>query len=267
MGAVERKTLGTHRMKPLLATRSLSVGHGAHPLITDINCELRAGELVALIGVNGGGKTTLLNTLAGLHAPISGDVLLEDSPLRQMSAAQRARHIALVLTGRPQAGLLDVHTLVALGRQPWTGHFGRLSAEDLRQVDAAMEATGIAPFANRSLQHLSDGEAQRVMIARALAQDTPVILLDEPMAFLDLVHRVRLLRLLRELARTRSKAVLLSTHDLQTALDLCDRVLLIHGNALWSGSAQEARSSGVLQEVFAGEGLRFDPASGSFRPA
>lgn len=254
-------------MKPLLTTRSLSVGYGSKALVEGVEVELRAGELVALIGVNGGGKSTLLNTFAGLHDAQQGEVLLDGRPLRQLSAEQRARHIALVLTGRPQAGLLDARTIVALGRQPWTGHFGRLSAKDLALVDEAMEATSVKAFAERSLQHLSDGEAQRVMIARALAQDTPIMLLDEPMAFLDLVNRVRLLRLLGDLARTKHKAILLSTHDLQTALDLCDRILLIHDRKLWSGTSGDARSSGVLQEVFAGEGLRFDPTSGSFRSA
>ncbi|MBL7952156.1 MAG: ABC transporter ATP-binding protein [Flavobacteriales bacterium] len=252
-------------MRTLLSTRSLSVGHGTRSLIQDIDLELRAGELVALIGINGGGKSTLMNTLTGLHQAMSGEVLVEGIPLRTISAAQRARRIALVLTGRPQVGLLDVRTLVALGRQPWTGHFGRLSNEDHRRIEEAMEATQVSTFAERSLQHLSDGEAQRVMIARALAQDAPVIILDEPMAFLDLVHRVRLLRLLGGIARERDKAILLSTHDLQSALDLCDRVLLIHGSSLWSGTTQEARSSGVLEAVFAGEGLRFDAGSGSFR--
>lgn len=258
--------MGTHGMRTLLSTRSLSVGHGSLSLIQNIDLDLRAGELVALIGVNGGGKSTLLNTLAGLHPPEQGEVLLNDMRLQTLSAAQRARHIALVLTGRPQVGLLDVRTLIALGRQPWTGHFGRLSEEDHRRIDEAMEATEVMAFAERSLQQLSDGEAQRVMIARALVQDTPVILLDEPMAFLDLVHRVRLLRLLRGIAHTKDKAILLSTHDLQTALDLCDRVLLINGQHLWAGTTQEARTSGVLQAVFASEGLRFDSATGSFRP-
>lgn len=256
--------MGPYLMNPLLATRALSVGYGADPLIGGIDVELRAGELVALIGVNGGGKSTLLNTLSGLRAPISGMVELEGKALDRMSAAERARRIAVVFTGRPQAGLLDVRTIVALGRQPWTGHFGRLMPHDVHVVDEAMETMAISAFAERSLQHLSDGEAQRVMIARALAQDTPLMLLDEPMAFLDLVNRVRLLRTLRDLAHARRKAILLSTHDLQSALDLCDRVFLIHDRRLWAGATAEARSSGVLQQVFSSEGLRFDPLSGSF---
>lgn len=244
-------------MKALLSTQSLRVGHGTQSLVEGIDLELRAGELVALIGVNGGGKSTLLNTLAGLHPSVSGEVWIGGVPIRAMAAVERARHLALVLTGRPAVGLLDVRSVVALGRQPWTGHFGRLAAIDLEKVDAAMDAADVSALAARALQDLSDGEAQRVMIARALAQDTPLILLDEPMAFLDLVHRIRLLRLLKEQVRSASKGVLLSTHDLHLALDHCDRVLLIHGKALWSGSPLEARGSGILAEVFAGEGVDF----------
>lgn len=257
--------MGTLRMKHALQTRSLAIGHGKHRLIEGMDLSLNAGELVALIGVNGGGKSTLLQTLAGLLPPLGGELFIDGTPLPTMSASLRARHISLVLTGRPQAGLLDVRTLIGLGRQPWTGHFGRLSATDLALVHEAMELTGTSAFADRSLHQLSDGEAQRVMIARALAQDTSILLLDEPMAFLDLVNRVRILRLLRDLAHTKDKAILLSTHDLQTALDLCDRVWLIDGKTVWSGTTDETRSSGILERTFAAEGLRFDPASGAFR--
>lgn len=257
--------MGSFHVKSALHTSGLAIGHGNVRLIEGIDLSLRASELVALIGVNGGGKSTLLHTLAGLLPPLGGSLFIEGVPLQTMSAAHRARHISLVLTGRPQAGLLDVRTLIGLGRQPWTGHFGRLSAKDLALVEEAMALTDTTAFADRSLHQLSDGEAQRVMIARALAQDTSILLLDEPMAFLDLVNRVRTLRLLRDLAHAKNKAVLLSTHDLQTALDLCDRVWLIDGRSIWSGTTTEARTSGILERTFAAEGLRFDPASGSFR--
>lgn len=249
-----------------LSTQGLTIGHGAKVLIEGMDLDFRAGELVALIGVNGGGKSTLLRTMAGLHTPLGGSVRAEGHDLAHLSAAERARRIAVVLTGRPQAGLLDVRTIVALGRQPWTGHFGYSRAADQRSVEEAMQALDVQGFATRSLQQLSDGEAQRVMVARALAQDTPVMLLDEPMAFLDLVNRVRLLRTLRDLARTRGKAIVLSTHDLQTALDLCDRMLLLHDRRAWVGTTAEARTSGILQRVFNAEGLLFDPRSGGFHP-
>ncbi len=252
-------------MSTLLATRELSVGFARMPLLEGVNIALNAGELVALIGVNGGGKSTLLRTLSGVQAPLSGVVEINGGPLNDLSAWLRAKQMALVLTERPQAGLLDVRTLIAFGRQPWTGHFGRLTSRDEAAIDKAMDLAGVSAFAARSLHQLSDGEAQRVMIARALAQDTPLLLLDEPTAFLDLVNRVRVFRLLRDLAHKEGKGLLLSTHDLQSALDLCDRVLLINGKSVWSGTTDEVRSSGILEHTFAGEGLHFDPVSGSFR--
>jgi iron complex transport system ATP-binding protein len=252
-------------MSALLVTRKLSVGFAYTPLLEGVDITLNAGELVALIGVNGGGKSTLLRTLSGGQAPLSGVVEINGGPLTGLSASARAKQMALVLTERPQAGLLDVRTLIAFGRQPWTGHFGRLTSKDEAAIDKAMDLAGVSAFADRSLHQLSDGEAQRVMIARALAQDTPILLLDEPTAFLDLVNRVRVFRLLRDLARNGGKGILLSTHDLQTALDLCDRVLLINGTSVWSGTTAEVRTSGILERTFAAEGLQFDPVSGSFR--
>ncbi len=257
--------MGTRDMSTVLATHDLVIGHGKKPLVGPITLELNTGELVALIGINGGGKSTLLHTLAGLLPALSGSVSLNGDALSDLSATQRARRMALVLTGRPQAGPLDVRTVVALGRHPWTGHFGKLGPTDLKLLQDAMEATGTADFASRSLHQLSDGEAQRVMIARALAQDTDILFLDEPTAYLDLVNRVQMLRLLGELAHARNKAILLSTHDLHTALDLCDKVLLINGDSLWCGSTAEARHSGVLEQVFIGQDLTFDPQTGSFR--
>ncbi|MBL7946532.1 MAG: ABC transporter ATP-binding protein [Flavobacteriales bacterium] len=252
-------------MKAPLSTEALAVGYPGRRLVERVDIALRPGELVALIGVNGGGKSTLLHTLAGLHPPLAGKVRSLEAEIGTLSAVERARRMALVLTGRPAAGLMDVRTLVAMGRQPWTGHFGRLTEDDHRIIDGALQAVDVVHLAGRQLRELSDGEAQRVMIARALAQDTPVMLLDEPMAFLDLVNRLRLLRTLRQLAHDRQKAVLLSTHDLQSALDLCDRLLLIHDGRLWNGTPADAVVSGVLEALFSGEGLRFDPATRSFR--
>ena len=238
---------------PLITTHNLAVGHGGKALIHSIDVQLRTGELVVLIGVNGGGKTTLINTLAGSLEPVQGHAAIQGMALTRIAAMQRAKHISVVYTGRPQVGLLDVRTIVGLGRQPWTGHFGRFGVADHRAVNVAMERMQVLEYASRTLQHLSDGEAQRVMIARALAQETPVILLDEPMAFLDLVNRVRLLRTLRDLAHREQKAILLSTHDLHTALEWCDRAWLVHESGLWCGTPAEVRSTGILQKIFAGE--------------
>jgi len=252
-------------MNSLLHTEALSVGYGKKAIVEGVDLRIGRGELVALIGVNGSGKSTLLRTLAGLQAPISGKVFCAGEGLHAMAVKERARQIAVVLTGRPQVGLLDVRTLVSLGRQPWTGRMGRLSAADERAVDEAMDHVGITAFARRGMDALSDGERQKVMIARALAQDTPLLLLDEPTAFLDLVNRVQVMRLLHRIAHDLGKAVLLSTHDLRAALDLADRIALVHDRSVWVGSSEEAIASGVLAAAFQGEGLVFDPVTGTLR--
>lgn len=253
-------------MKAELHTEGLAVGHGRTPLLSGIDLRFSGGELVALIGVNGSGKSTLLRTLAGLLKPVAGEVRLNGRSLYAVPAGERARAVSMVLTGRLDMGLLDVRTLVSLGRQPWTGHMGRLSPADHAHVDAALDRTGAHALGARSLRDLSDGEAQKVMIARMLAQDTPFLLLDEPTAFLDLVNRVRILQLLRDIAHDLGRTVLFSTHDLRSALDLCDRILLVDAGRVWSGTPQEAISTGALANAFAGSGLVFDPVSATFRP-
>jgi len=257
--------MGPFYMKVLLETHGLAVGYHGKRLIEGIDLTVCAGQVVALLAVNGGGKSTLLRTITGGMAPLEGSITMEGALTNDMTAMQRARAWSVVLTERPSAGLLDVRTLVSLGRQPWTGHMGRLTPADHAVVESAMQRTGILQFATRALTTLSDGEAQRVMIARALAQDTPLIILDEPTAFLDLVHRVGVMRLLRDLAHDHGKGILLSTHDLQTALDLADKLLVINGNSLWTGTPQQAKTDGVLERTFVLEGMRFDHATGTFR--
>ncbi|MBS1582775.1 MAG: ABC transporter ATP-binding protein [Bacteroidetes bacterium] len=253
-------------MSAMLHTEDLTIGHGHQAVCAGIDLQVRTGELVALLGVNGIGKSTLLRTLAGLHAPLAGRVTVQGADLATRSARDRARLVSIVLTGRPDTGLLTVDALVALGRQPWTGPWGRLSAADRAVVDAVMERTGTTALRTRALRDLSDGECQQVMVARALVQATPVVLLDEPTAHLDLPNRVRIVRLLRTVVREDAKAVLFSTHDVQLALDLCDRIVLMRRlERPWSGTPDEAIASGALEQAFAGSGIRFDRASGTHR--
>jgi iron complex transport system ATP-binding protein len=250
----------------LLHTTDLTIGHARKPLLRSVGMDLQAGELVVLLGVNGIGKSTLLRTLAGLLPPLHGSIALQGKQLSTLSAMERARLVSVVLPGRPEVGLMDVWTLVALGRQPWTGHFGRLGPTDHAAIEHAMDVMEVAAFAQRDLRTLSDGELQRVLIARALAQRTSVLLLDEPTAFLDVVNRLRIMQRLHRVTRELHALVVLSTHDLQSALDHADRVLLATPGRLWSGTPQLAIEEGRLQDAFKVDGLRFDPLSASFRP-
>lgn len=247
-------------------TRALAVGHHGKPLLGGLYLEVPAGSLTAMLGVNGIGKSTLLRCLAGLERPLAGEVTVDGDALFDLAGAERARRVAVVLSGRPAAGLVDVRTLVGLGRQPWTGVMGRFAERDVRAVDAAMEQAGVRDLAGRMVQELSDGEAQRVMLARALAQDTPVLLLDEPTAFLDVVNRVTVHALLRTLA-SGGRTVLYTTHDVAAALDGSDRIILLTRGGCWQGTPREAVATGALEQAFAREGLRFDPVTLTFRPA
>lgn len=252
-------------MNALIRTDGLSVGHGGTCLVQGIDLELRAGELMALIGVNGSGKSTLLRVLAGLRSGLGGTVRLDGRPVQEYDPNARARHIAMVRAGGPRPGFTTVHELVSMGRYPWTGRFGRSMERDRVIVGDAIERMGISELAPRMVDTLSDGEYQKVSIARALAQDTPVLLLDEPTAFLDLVSRVQVMRSMGLIAREMGKAVMLSTHDLRTALDMADRLALIHDGGVWSGTPAEARSGTVLSVAFSGQGLSFDPSTGELR--
>ncbi len=250
----------------LLTTEGLAVGHGKKPLLQGLALRVPMGELVAVLGVNGIGKSTLLRALSGLHAPLAGKVFINDGDLHAMTAMERARLVSVVLSGRPSIGLLDVRTLIGLGRQPWTGTFGGLSDADDRIVRSAMERVGVSDLKDRAVQELSDGEMQQVLIARALAQDTPLLVLDEPTAFLDVSNRVKLLQVLRSVTATKDRTVLFSTHDLQLALEVSDRIVLIdREHKLWQGTPMEALSTGVFERAFAREGLHFDPVTRSFR--
>lgn len=256
------------RMTTRLSAESVTIGYGGRAILRDVSFELRAGELVALIGANGSGKSSLLRTLAGLHAPLRGVLRLAGLDPYACTANERARRLAIVLPGRSGIFGVDVLDLVALGRQPWTDRFGRLTAEDLRIVDRALDLAGVGALRDREVASLSDGECQNVMIARALAQDTPVLLLDEPTAHLDLIHRVRTVRLLAAQAHDNMRTVLFSTHDLRMALRHCDRLLIARRDgSLWYGTPVQGAGNGVIAAEFSGEGLRFDPDAGDLLPA
>ncbi len=257
--------------QPVLSTTDLTVGYAVArktpmAVVEHITVDLLAGELVCLIGPNGAGKSTLMRTLAGMQTPLAGMVHLMGDDLKSLKANELARRLSIVLTERVDVGIMSAYNLVALGRYPYTGWMGELRPEDEWVVQQAITAVGAADLADRHVGELSDGERQKIMIARALAQEPVVMLLDEPTAYLDLPRRAELMAMLRRLARETGRAILLSTHDLDLALRNADRIwLLPKGGRLQVGAPEDLVLSGAFEAAFKGEGVQFDAYTGSFR--
>lgn len=230
-----------------------------------MNFELKRGELVALLGPNGAGKSTLLRTLSSSLQPLSGNVFYSGRLLKNISQRDLSRKISVVLTDHTQAGGLTVSELVSLGRQPYTGFFGRLKARDLRLVDEAINSVGLSFKSNSYMAELSDGERQKAMIAKALVQETEVLLLDEPAAFLDVASKLELMALLRQIAVERNCAVLFSSHDVEQALTLSDKLWLMSRDGLLCGGTEDMVLQGHLSDLFRSDNVRFDLGSGVYR--
>jgi iron complex transport system ATP-binding protein len=253
-----------------ISTQDLSIGYRHGTEITTVakglNAELTAGQFICLLGPNGAGKSTLIRTIAGMQAPLSGELCVGKKPLQAIAPRRRARAISVVLTETMPTGMMDAYSMVSLGRHPYSGWFGGLSKEDHTRIQGALEAVGAESLADRQVAELSDGERQKVSIARALAQESKVMLLDEPTAFLDLPRRVELMSILRNLAHRNNMALLLSTHDLDLALSFADRLwLMTTEGRLIQGSPEALALNGEFAEVFASENLDWDSDSGSFR--
>ena len=209
-----------------LSFHNLTIGYVGHVLVSDVSAAVTPGSLVCLLGRNGIGKSTLLRTMAGLQLPMSGSVLVDDIDISTLSLGERAHYIGIVLSSHTDSEEMSVSELVALGRSPYTGFFGKLSAADRHIVDRSLSLVGISHLAARRVVTLSDGERQKSMIARTLAQQTPIILLDEPTAFLDFPSSVEVFRLLRRLAHEEQKTILMTCHDIQLALRMADCIWL-----------------------------------------
>lgn len=247
----------------MLEARHLTIGYAARRenriVQQDLSLSLPSGSMICLIGPNGCGKSTLLRTLAGLQEPLNGDLCIRGKSFRQLSLLHRAQLLSVVLTERIEVSHLTVWMLVALGRNPYTGWGGRLNAEDQKLVGQSLEAVGLSGYSSRPISSLSDGERQRALIAKALAQDTPFILLDEPTAHLDINNRIETMLLLSRLAHVMGKGILLSTHELDLALQTADRLWLMRpSEGVAEGIPQELIEDGRLQQVFSGQSFYFD---------
>lgn len=234
----------------MIRLENITTGYGDRTLLDGVSMRMSAGEVTALIGRNGAGKSTLLRAMGGLERLSGGEILLGGREVSRMTPQQMARTVAFVTTERVRVPNLRCRDVVALGRAPYTNWLGRMQREDAEIVEQSLATVGMGDCADRTMESMSDGECQRVMIARALAQQTPVILLDEPTSFLDLPNRYELCTLLRELAHNEGKTVLYSTHELDIALSLCDSVALMEPPRMHHLAVGEMKRSGLVERVF-----------------
>jgi len=255
----------THKQaKHIISLDRFTIGHHKeNALLSKLNLTVNRGEMVALIGRNGAGKSTLLKSMIGLLAPLDGMCLLEGLPFADYTLPQRARRVSFVSSQITQLPALSVGELVGLGRMPYTGWMGRMSPEDKSLVSQALDEVQMSSFSERKLDCLSDGERQRAMIARAFAQDTPLMVLDEPTAFLDIPNTYELIRLLSRF-RDGGRSIVYSTHDLETAMQCADKMWVIHEGRILEGAPEDLGMSGLFNELFSTSGISFDEQAGRF---
>lgn len=256
-------------MSVIIYTKSLSAGYRKRKSVTtvlrNVDLELHEGELVSLLGANGAGKSTLIRTICGLQPALAGRVMVGDKDVERLTPRQLSKTIALVTTERTFAGGLTVSELVGLGRHPHTGFLGRLDEHDRQIVATAIEKVGISHKSESYVAELSDGERQKVMIAKALAQEAPVIILDEPTAFLDVASRVEVLQLLHDLAHNERRTILISSHDIQQSMALSDRLWIVSDSGeIVSGVTEDLILADKISLLFSNRNVAFDPATGDF---
>lgn len=252
----------------LLTSTNLSIGYKSksseYVIAKDVNITLEAGKLISLIGENGIGKSTLLRTLSGLKKPLSGSVHLNGRNLTDFSQVDLAQNLSLVLTEKLPPSNLTVIELIALGRQPYTNWIGKLTEADLEKINQAISLTQIEHLVQKKYYEISDGQFQNVLVARALAQDTPLIMLDEPSTHLDLFHKVALFKLLKKLASESNKCILFSTHDIDLAIQLSDEMIVMTSNKVVQNQPCNLISEGIFDTLFIDENIKFDSEKGRF---
>ena len=254
--------------KNILSTTDLFIGYISKKKSTcvakNVNLNLARGKLIALIGENGIGKSTLLRTLTGIQKPLSGTVFLNEKDIQTFDALSLAQNLSLVLTEKLPPSNLTVFELIALGRQPYTNWIGRLSNEDLEKINDAIQLTQIEHLISKKHFEISDGQLQKVLVARALAQDTPLIILDEPTTHLDLFHKVSLFKLLKKLSLETNKCVLFSTHDIDLAIQLADEMVVMTQDFVIQDEPCNLIEKGIFDLLFKNEQIVFDRQKGKF---
>ncbi|MFN2336329.1 MAG: ABC transporter ATP-binding protein [Bacteroidales bacterium] len=257
------------RTRSIIAeTTDLAIGYltrrSINTLMQHISLQAHKGELVALIGRNGTGKSTLLRTLVGLQPALGGKILLQGKELSTIGSSLLPRMVSFTSTEPMAIHNIRVRDVIALGRFPFTNWIGTITPDDEEAVNKALEATGLTQLSGRSIDNISDGERQRTLIARSLAQDTGLLVMDEPTAFLDLPSRYSIVSLLRQLTRQRDKCVIYSTHDLDTAINEADRIWLMTGEGIAEGAPEDLILNGAVAKAFESPLLSFSSSEGTF---
>lgn len=251
-------------MKSIIKSEGLAVGYQKKAVISDISIEAIKGQVICLLGPNGAGKSTILRTLSGLLAPVKGAVFVEGTDIKKMKQKEIAKKLSLVLTDQVAPSMLTVYEMIAMGRTPYTNFFGHLSDEDRRVIAQSLEIVGAGPLKDRFYSQLSDGEKQKVMIARAIVQEPELIILDEPTSHLDIKHKVEVVRVLQKLSNEKGISCILSLHDIDLALKGCQTVFLVRkGQILAQGAPEEIIHDGMIKELYGIEGAEYNELYGS----
>ncbi|MEO8235806.1 MAG: ABC transporter ATP-binding protein [Flavobacterium sp.] len=255
-------------VKNILHTSNLSIGYRSKKEIVSIaknlNLNFQEGKLITLIGANGIGKSTLLRTLTGIQKSLSGNVFLNNKLIESYDNQTLAQNLSVVLTEKLPPSNLTVYELVALGRQPYTNWIGKLSALDIQKATEAIQLTNIAHLSDKKHFEISDGQLQKALVARALAQDTPLIILDEPTTHLDLLHKVSLFKLLKKLTKETGKCILFSTHDIDLAIQLSDEMVVMANGSIVQNEPCNLISNGTFNTLFKDDNIIFDDQKGKF---
>lgn len=234
-------------------------------IATDINLKLHQGELIGLVGANGIGKSTLLRTLSRVQPALHGKILLSDQDIQSFKSIELASQLSIVLTEQIASKNLTVQELVALGRQPYTNWVGTIAETDIEKIRKAIKITHITDLVNKRCFELSDGQMQKVLIARAIAQDTPFIMLDEPTTHLDIYHKAYILKLLKRLAFETKKTILFSTHEIDFAIQLCDKMIVMNRDGFEFGRPKELIQCRAFSSLFPEDLILFDTQTGSYK--
>ncbi len=254
--------------KTILSTSNLSIGYQSkkekNTIAENLNLTFKEGKLISLVGGNGIGKSTLLRTLTGIQKPLAGTVTLNEKDIHHYDPLALAQNLSLVLTEKLPPSNLTVFELIALGRQPYTNWLGKLSADDLEKINQAITLTHVEHLIDKKHHEISDGQLQIVLIARALAQDTPLIILDEPTTHLDLFHKISVFKLLKKLSQETNKCILFSTHDIDLAIQLSDEMIVMTESSVEQDDPCRLISKGIFNTLFKDSSITFDGEKGKF---